>query len=129
MGDVKICICGSRNITDYALIEPDLLRSMPVGKHIIISGGARGADALGERFAKEHGHALEIHPAEGDKRGKAAGMIRNREMAKVADKVIAIWDGKSRGTKNMIDYCRARRMTVVVWLVQGGEVKEGLVIV
>ena len=68
----------------------------------IASGGARGADSLGERYAIEHNLDLKIFPANWDKFGNAAGPIRNAEMAEYADYLVAFWDGKSRGTANMI---------------------------
>ena len=74
---------------------------------VIISGGARGADALGERYAKEEGFALERYPAEWEKFGKIAGPIRNSQMAKLGDFFICFWDGVSPGTKNMIDLIKA----------------------
>ena len=69
----------------------------------IISGNASGADALGERYAREHSLKLEIYPAEWEEYGKSAGPLRNKLMAEKADFVVAFWDGNSRGTKNMID--------------------------
>ena len=78
----------------------------------IICGMCRGADTLGERFAKENGYPIKYFPADWNKYGKAAGVIRNEEMAKYAAEyededdegiLVAFWDGKSRGTKNMID--------------------------
>jgi hypothetical protein len=69
---------------------------------VIISGGAAGADSLGEQYAQENGIAIERHPADWKKHGKAAGPIRNAEMAACADFLIAFWDGKSRGTQNMM---------------------------
>lgn len=68
----------------------------------IVSGLARGADTLGEEFAYDFNIRFHPFPADWDKFGKAAGYIRNGEMAQVSDYVIAFWDGKSRGTKNMI---------------------------
>lgn len=68
----------------------------------IISGGARGADQLGEVFAIENAYKLKVMEADWKKHGRKAGMLRNEEMEKVADALIAIWDGRSVGTKNMI---------------------------
>ena len=73
---------------------------------IIVSGGARGADLLGERYAQENGFAIERYPADWDRYGKSAGPRRNREMAKAGDYVICFWDGESRGTKSMIEYAK-----------------------
>lgn len=69
----------------------------------VISGTANGADKLGEEFAERNNIKVERYPANWDKNGKKAGYLRNVEMAKEADCLIAIWDGKSKGTKHMID--------------------------
>jgi hypothetical protein len=68
----------------------------------IVSGGARGVDQLGEQWAKQHHVPVRQFPAQWDRFGKSAGMIRNLEMAQYADGLVAIWDGHSRGTANMI---------------------------
>lgn len=81
---------------------------------VIISGHASGADALGERYAQERGFLLETYPADWKVLGKADGPIRNAKMAEVADALIAFWDGKSRGTKNMIDTATKRGLKVAV---------------
>ena len=73
---------------------------------IFLSGGCKGADALGERYAKENGFKIEYYPADWKKFGKAAGPKRNFEMAKMCDYVICFWDGKSKGTKSMIDFAK-----------------------
>jgi len=71
-----------------------------------VSGTARGADQLGERYAKERGYFIQRFPADWNAYGKAAGYIRNRKMAEYADALIAFWDGKSRGTLNMISLAK-----------------------
>ncbi len=68
----------------------------------VCSGGANGADKLGERFARDFKLQLRIFEADWGGLGKSAGPVRNREMAEWADTLVAYWDGKSRGTKNMI---------------------------
>ena len=73
---------------------------------IILSGCAKGADALGERYAEEKGFKIEKHPADWAKFGRSAGPKRNEQMAKNSDYVICFWDGKSRGTKSMIELAR-----------------------
>ena len=70
---------------------------------VIVSGGARGADKAGEMYANEEKFDLEIFPADWKKFGKSAGFRRNEQMANVADAVVAFWDGKSNGTKHMIE--------------------------
>jgi hypothetical protein len=87
----------------------------------IISGGARGGDAIGERYAKKNGIKLQVFPAEWDKYGrKSAGMIRNGVMEKEAHAVLAIWDGKSSGTRNMIERMHnAGKAAVIINLSNG----------
>ena len=81
---------------------------------IIVSGHASGADSLGEKFAADHNLQCELYPADWDKQGKAAGPIRNAEMAEVADALIAFWDGQSRETKSMIDLARKTGLQVAI---------------
>ena len=81
---------------------------------IIVSGHASGVDSLGEKFAADHNLQCELYPADWDKHGKAAGPIRNAEMAEVADALIAFWDGQSRGTKSMIDLARKKGLQVAI---------------
>lgn len=112
---IRIIIAGSRSFDNYDKLckEVDEFISMQMffagigiyeSKEVeIVSGGARGADKLGERYAKEHNLRLKIFPADWDKYGKRAGYIRNTEMAEYANCLIAFWDGKSKGTAHMID--------------------------
>lgn len=69
---------------------------------VFLSGGCRGADMLGERYAKENDYEIIRYNAEWDKYGAAAGPKRNLAMAADCDYVICFWDGKSRGTASMI---------------------------
>ena len=103
---MKVLICGSRTITNYTLVE-DTILAAPFTISTVISGGARGVDELAERFAKEHHIPIEIHRPDWAAYGKAAGMIRNTDMVAAADAVIAIWDGKSRGTLDSINKAKA----------------------
>ncbi len=106
-----VIIAGSRDFNDYDLLcaKCDHLfqNKKPTA---ILCGKARGADTLGERYAKEHGIPVEYYPAEWDHFGKSAGYIRNEQMAMNADALIAFWDGKSRGTKHMIDLADQYRL-------------------
>jgi len=81
----------------------------------IISGGALGVDSWAEHIAKEFGFQTRTYPADWDKHGKAAGYLRNEEMVKAADIVIAFWDGKSKGTKHSIDLTLKHRKVLEVW--------------
>jgi hypothetical protein len=80
----------------------------------VVSGGAKGVDALGERYAVEMNLPLHIYEADWEQHGRAAGPIRNRKMAENADALIAIWDGKSKGTKNMIETAEKKGLLVYV---------------
>ena len=88
---------------------------MKTHRVIIVSGHARGADSLGERFAHEFNLPFELHPANWRLLGKAAGMVRNAEMAKCSDALIAFWDGESRGTRHMINFARKRGLDISVF--------------
>ena len=110
---MKTIICGSRTINDYREIDTAIQAS---GFHIttVISGGARGVDRMGEIWARTHNRLLKIYPANWRKYGNSAGYLRNDEMAEVADAVIALWDGVSKGTKHMIDTAERKGLAVYV---------------
>lgn len=102
---IKLIVCGSRNFynKELAFFTLDSIL-LSINRQIIItSGGAEGADHLGELYAKKLSIPLEIYKADWNKHGKAAGPIRNEEMAKVATHCLAFHMNNSRGTKNMID--------------------------
>lgn len=101
---MRVVIAGGRNFRDYNLLC-NVLDNFHKENKIdeVVCGGARGADSLGEQWAKEHNISVKYFPAEWDIYGLAAGPIRNQAMAEYGDYLIAFWDGKSRGTRNMID--------------------------
>ena len=106
---MKIIIAGSRGVNDMddirsAMAEAIFRWRIPMSDITeIVSGGARGADGLGEQLAEEHNIPVKKFIPDWDRFGKKAGVLRNIEMAKYADKLVAIWDGTSPGTKHMID--------------------------
>lgn len=104
----RIAVAGCRNYNNYqeakAYIDFCVQRLIKQYTLIFVSGGCRGADALGERYANENGWLVEQYFADWKRYGKCAGPIRNKQMAEVSDYVICFWDGKSRGTKSMIDF-------------------------
>jgi hypothetical protein len=111
----KCIVAGGRDFYDYKHLEATLNLYLCHKSNIeIVSGGASGADSLGERYAKEKGHKLKVFKADWDKHGKAAGPIRNEEMAKYADGLIAFWDGESKGTKSMIGYAKKYNLKIHV---------------
>lgn len=116
---IKVIIAGTRDFNDYAFLKKNLdyfLQGInPNNEEIeIVSGNARGADKLGERYAKEHNLPVKLFPANWDKYGKRAGYLRNQEMADYSDMLIAFWDEKSKGTKHMIDIAKKQGLTVIV---------------
>lgn len=97
-------VVGTRTFDDYKtmcyILDPILKEKRNV---VIISGGAKGADSLAEKYAKDHGHELKVFYAEWDKYGKSAGYKRNEVMHKYISQfekkqVVAFWDGVSKGT-------------------------------
>ena len=108
---IKIVIAGCRNYNNYeeakTYIDLCISNIRNGNKIIILSGGASGADKLGERYAKENGFEVELYPADWNNYGKSAGPRRNKLMAENCDCVICFWDGKSRGTKSMIEYAKS----------------------
>ena len=114
----KVVIAGSRGFSNYKLLVEkcnSILREKKKEANIIIvSGHAKGADTLGEKYANDEKFDLEIYPAEWKKFGKAAGFRRNEKMAEIADAVIAFWDGKSNGTRHMIDISKEKGLDVRV---------------
>lgn len=113
-------MAGSRDITDYAIIKKGILES-GLTISTVISGTAAGVDTLGERYAEEHGIPIERFPANWEEYGMGAGYIRNNEMAKHGDALIAFWDGLSKGTQGMISIARRKKLTVVVVKVEPEE--------
>lgn len=112
----RVIIAGSRNFNDYDLLKSvcDELLSLKVNSHeiVIISGTAYGADKLGEQYADEYGFKVERYPADWGTYGKSAGYRRNEEMAKIADALIAFWDGESKGTMHMINLAERYNLQV-----------------
>jgi hypothetical protein len=98
---MKLIIAGSRDFTDYSLLKAKVRQFCAGVKPIIISGCARGADRLGERYAREHGLELIQMPADWEEFGNAAGFVRNEDMLLKCDAVLLFWDGKSKGTQHM----------------------------
>lgn len=117
---IRIIIAGGRDFSNYPKLKAHVDKFLetitcPV---TIVSGGARGADTLGEQYARECGYPVKRFPANWDKYGKSAGPKRNEEMALYAAEehgvLVAFWDGKSRGTKDMIDRATEYKLEVQV---------------
>lgn len=113
----RVIIAGSRTFNNYDLLRIKLLNLLSKKDPFeveIVSGGARGADTLGERFAEEYGCKVKRFIPDWDGQGNSAGYIRNWEMAKYADACVVFWDGKSKGTKHMIDLAKKENINLRV---------------
>jgi len=116
---MKIIIAGTRNFTDKHLLfcQMDWILSqldLQFCNIWIVSGTAEGADKLGEEWAEERKITVSRFPPDWNKHGKAAGPIRNAQMADAADMCVVFWDGKSKGTKNMIETALSKGLLVKV---------------
>lgn len=104
---MKVAIVGSRNWPYRSAISfyvQKIAREHP--KAVIVSGGAEGVDKWAEETARVCGLAVEIYLPDWKTHGRAAGPIRNRSIVEAADKVVAFWDGESRGTKSSINLAK-----------------------
>jgi hypothetical protein len=114
--EFRVIIAGTRDFSDYQLLRDKcdaILSSKRQNSNIIVvSGTARGADRLGERYARERGYEIRQFPADWLNDEKKAGPIRNAKMADNADALIAFWDGQSRGTKNMIETAKRKGLVI-----------------
>ena len=98
---MKVAVIGSRGFQDYGLLESKLM--VYLGKiECIISGGAKGADSLAEKWAKENEIPCTIIKPDWVKYGKGAGIKRNKQIIEICDQCLAFWDGKSNGTASAI---------------------------
>jgi len=110
---MKIIIAGGRDFDDYEMlcrrVDNILSRQTEIE---IVSGRAKGADQLGERYAKERGYIIKMFPADWNTYRKAAGYIRNTEMAEYADALIVFWNYRSKGTEHMINIAREENLLI-----------------
>lgn len=117
-GEMRFIICGSRDFHDFEMakkvLDDFLCRTTFSPLTCVLSGTAQGADSLGELWAKQNNIPVERYPANWNKYGKIAGFLRNSEMVKKADAIIAFWDGTSRGTKDTIEKALAAGLHVFV---------------
>lgn len=111
---MKLAIIGTRSFTDYAYMKARL-----AGLQIdhIVSGGAKGADALAERYAVENHIPITIHRPDYEQHGQAAPHIRNRQVVDECHAVAAFWHGHPGGTRNSVEYTEEKGKTVYLNLV------------
>ena len=108
---MRTIIAGSRNFNDIKeLIKA--IESCNWEITTVLCGKAKGVDTLGEIWANYLNIPIEYYPAEWNKFGKSAGYRRNLQMANNADALIALWNGKSRGTHNMINLAREENLKI-----------------
>jgi hypothetical protein len=100
---MKVAVVGSRNFQDYDLLK-QILAEYEITE--IVSGGAKGADSLGEKYANEHNLPIEIFKPDWKRLGRGAGPARNKTIVENADFVIAFWDGVSKGTQSSINIAK-----------------------
>jgi len=112
---IRIIVAGGRDFNDYELLKEKLDK---LNKHLnrfeVVSGKARGADSLGERYARENDLPIAEFPADWDTHGKKAGFLRNADMADYADGCVVFWDGKSKGTQHMINLAKEKGIQLAV---------------
>jgi len=121
---MRVIIAGSRGFNDYKYLSSkidDYIKKNPSNTLEIISGTAVGADTLGSIYAEEHHIHLTEMPAQWEYYGRAAGILRNCDMVKYASAsrekgvLLAFWDGKSVGTKHVIEEANRRGLEVKVF--------------
>lgn len=124
---MKVIIAGSRTLNKLPYVELAVAQAFNSWmskdqenwknylQPEIVSGGAQGVDFLAKLYAKKHTLKFTEFPAKWDEYGKSAGFVRNVQMADYADALIAIWDGKSKGTMHMIHTMNTRNKPVFVY--------------
>ena len=96
---MKVAVIGSRTFNDYELLRQTLSK---LEITLVVSGGAKGADSLGEEYANANNIPTKIFLPDWDKYGKSAGMLRNSDIINEVEIVVAFWDGESKGCKDAI---------------------------
>lgn len=115
---MRIAIVGSRTFNDFDALERFI--NDTCDQHVfdidtIVSGGARGADKLGERYADKYGLDILIFPPDWKTYGKRAGFIRNVDIIDNCDVCFAFWDGESHGTKHDIELCQEKNKQCFIY--------------
>lgn len=111
---MKVIVAGSRE----GFVARNVFEAIEESKFNItevVSGGARGVDRDGEYYAKLNNIPIKQFIPDWDGLGKSAGHQRNRAMGDYADALVAVWDGKSPGTKGMIEYMKSLNKPVYVY--------------
>lgn len=113
---MNIAVIGSRTFEDYRKLEHTLdtiIEERKLTDITIVSGGARGADTLAEKYARNRGYALIVKDADWDRYGKRAGYLRNVEMAEIADMCVGFVVNDSPGSTMMLKLCADRGIEAI----------------
>jgi hypothetical protein len=108
---MKVAVIGSRSFNDYERLK-DTLSKIDVS--LLVSGGANGADKLGEQYANENNIPTKIFLPDWEKHGKAAGFLRNTDIINEAELVVAFWDQQSNGTRDSIQKAEKQGKKVMI---------------
>lgn len=118
---MRLIIAGGRDFNDYELARAELMKTIidvPLAEIEIVCGGAKGADTIGETFAKNFQlqikYFIPVWRNEDGIYDRTAGFKRNRNMGAYATHVIVFWDGKSKGTEHMIKEAKKRKLPLTI---------------
>ena len=110
---MKVAVIGSRSLN-----IDNIGKYLPEGVTEVVAGGGKGMDSCGREYAKKKGIKVTEFLPEYSKYGRGAPLRRNLEIIAYADEVVAFWDGKSRGTKFVIDNCKKQSKKVTVYMIE-----------
>jgi len=116
--EINLAIIGSRTFNNYFIVESEvnkILQDNNYTIHTVISGGAIGADTLAEKYCSQYNIPIKVIKPDW-RLGKSAGMIRNTEIIKESDVIIAFWDNKSKGTSDSIN--KAKKLNKKIFIVK-----------
>lgn len=125
MKEIRLAIVGSRDFTNYNILKViisnifyknDMLKIVE-----IVSGGAKGADSLGQQFGNENDIPVKVFLPDWDKYGKSAGFRRNQLIVGNCDVLLAFWDGKSKGTQHSINIAKELGVSTIIYNYQTDE--------
>jgi len=114
---MNLAIIGSRTFNNYERLKTEINKFIEdnfIDITCIVSGGAKGADSLGERYAKEYNIPTKIFYPNWNLYGKKAGYLRNIDIIKNANQIIAFWDGISSGTKSSINLAKEQNKIIKI---------------
>jgi hypothetical protein len=114
---MKLAVIGSRNFSDSHILTQTLnMLHEEYNVTTLVSGGAKGADIMGQRWAEIRSIETEIYIPDWNLHGKRAGLLRNQDIVNSADLIVAFWDGVSTGTRHAIDLAHSSKTPVIVYI-------------